>query len=128
MKTKLKTQTVEIPEDIPLDCITSPFILSLCRLRSGDVVREADADLSKVVNAAGATGKKSSLTVKLEAKPNGRGKILIIDDVTSKLPKPDKGTTALYTSGTGQLVPFDPDQMEMDLKVVSLPDQKIKNG
>lgn len=125
---KPKTQTIEVPDDIAADVLTSPLIIALCRLRSGDLVREASEDLGRVVNAAGATGKKSALTLKLEAKPNGRGKILIIDDVATKLPRPDKGSTALFTSGTGQLVPFDPDQGELDFKVVELPPQKVKDA
>ncbi len=123
-----QTQTLEFPDDIRPDVLQSPLILALCRLRGGDVVAEASDDLTQVLHAAGSTGKKSTLTIKLEAKPNGRGKVIIIDDVAKKLPKPDKGTTALYLTERGQLVPFDPDQMEIDLKVVPVPDLAIKKA
>lgn len=123
-----ETQTLELPGDISPDVLTSPFILTLCRLRSGDVVRELADDFVQVVNASQITGKKAEISLKLTTKPNGAGKILVSDSPSKKLPRPEQGNTALFSTPQGQLLPFDPAQLELNLKTVQFEPQRVKDA
>lgn len=120
------TQTIEFPADIAPDVLRSPFLLTLCRLRGGDAMRELDDDFNQVVKSSQMTGKKATLTIKIDTKPNGTGKILLADTSSKKLPRPEQGTTALFSTPQGQLLPYDPDQLELKFKTLAFKDPEVR--
>ena len=98
------TQSIPFPEDIQPLVAASGGILSLCRIRGGDLVMELSEDLENLVQTCMATGKKGHLALKLTVKPTGIGKCRITDDLVAKPPKPDKGDTSMFATPRGQLL------------------------
>lgn len=106
-------QQVLVPVDLRLAAIQSGGIASLCRMRGGDFAAEFDSQLSKVTAACMTTGGAGELTIKIKIKPDGHKRIAITDAITVKEPKTKAGSTAMFATPDGQMLPYDPDQQEL---------------
>lgn len=97
-------------------------LMMLGDLRRGVFVDDLDAELAALVDAVRATGRKGSLTIKLDVSLASKGDDVALkvgDSITVKAPQPERGDTFLYAVGDGRLSRRDPRQMDIeDLKVV----------
>lgn len=130
-----ETQQIEVPGDISRAAITSPFILALCRLEAGGLVLGASDDLEKAIRAVGVVGKKAEVALKVTMKPNGRSesgydKVGITAKCKPTIPSCEPALTSLFVSTVGnvaQLLPYDPQQRELPLKLTVVKDRELKD-
>lgn len=81
--------------------------------RNGKCLLEAQEKLQEAVKKAALTGKKASVTIKLNVVPLANdGEMVIKDDVSNKLPTPEKAPTTFYYTDDGALLRDDPKQRE----------------
>lgn len=93
----------------PVKTLTLAEILStLSGGESAQEVRDAIAVVSKKVDS---TGKKGSVTIKLEFKKLACGQVMIKDEVKTVEPKADKDSSMFFVTDTGDLSRNDPNQM-----------------
>lgn len=89
------------------------FTETLSDIRNGDVIAELTEALVEVVTRVRETGRPGALTLTLKVKnaSKGVGSALVIeDDIKTKLPTAEKGTTFLFATEDGQLQRNDPRQ------------------
>lgn len=89
------------------------FTETLSDIRNGDVIAELTEALREVVTRVRETGRPGALTLTLKVKnaSKGAGAALVIeDDIKTKLPSAEKGTTFLFATDDGQLQRNDPRQ------------------
>jgi hypothetical protein len=104
-----------------------PFTDTLNAVRYGELVAELDAAWNQLVNKVRDTGKKGSLTIKLDLTP-GKGMAMEIDDHMSvKEPKFPKGSTLLFPTVEGNLQRTDPNQRTLELRSVDMSTGEIKD-
>lgn len=90
------------------------FLTVLGELRKGLTASELSEELSELIAAVKATGKKGGLTLKLEFVPaNGGETVLVTADWSTKEPLPNKASTTFFTTDDNLLVRRDPRQAEM---------------
>ena len=82
--------------------------------RKGRCLVEAQQQLQELVKACADTGKKGKLTITLEVIPAEIGTVVVRDDVTAKLPKPERSSTSFYADEQGALHREDPRQPEFE--------------
>lgn len=89
-------------------------------IRAGEMVEELTEELAKVVNAVLATGKKGSVTLKLNIDPASKGDavVTITDDIKSTIPREKKAGTLMFALPSGTLQRQDPRQTELSLTAV----------
>lgn len=81
--------------------------------RNGKCLLEAQEKLQEAVKKAAATGKKASLIIRLDIIPvQADGEIVVKDQVTNKLPVPEKASTTFFVNDDGTLTREDPKQRE----------------
>lgn len=101
----------------------SSFAVFVQNLRDGRAHAELSAQLSELITAVRETGKTGSITLKIDVKPATRGsgvdKVKIIDTVTAKAPKPDRGEDFFYLTDDNALSRNHPRQHNLDLRDVS---------
>lgn len=106
------------------------YTRTLCDIRNGDCLNEASNELGRLIQAVRETGRSGKLTIEMRIEPAGRGdvsRVFIEDTITAKIPKPQKARALFFTTEEGGLQRKDPNQTEMDLKVVSTkPDAALK--
>jgi hypothetical protein len=98
-----------------------PIVDTLRELRHGAMLDEASEEMAEVVKRVAETGKAGALLIKLTVKPAGRGMVrtvVIEDDVSSKVPEPDKEVTVFFPTADGNLSRQDPAQMNLGLRAV----------
>jgi len=105
--------------------LDNSFELQLRHVRKGGCLTELSKELQTAVNAVRAFNKKASLTLKLNIEPFGDGTFAITDDITTKLPVPNKGHTLFYATDDGRLVRENPEQTEMKLIPTPNPNEQI---
>lgn len=76
--------------------------------------------LAEVVNAVLATGKKGTVTMKLDitAQHIGQGTIRVAHDIKKTIPKEKREGGIMFAMPSGKLTPNDPAQKALDLTVV----------
>jgi hypothetical protein len=92
---------------------TRPFAAVLQELHKGNVHAELSQLLHELVAAVRDTGKKGTLTVKLDVKPIKPGQVDTLEvtaTVTANPPRVDTPTTVFFTDQTGNLTREDPDR------------------
>lgn len=91
------------------------FNVCLGDLRRGKALEEASEKLNELVRACQDTIRNGSITIKLTIKPDksGNGQYFVTDDISTSLPKFDKGETLLYATPEGNLQRTDPMQDDM---------------
>lgn len=114
-------QYVEVPDDLHKSTFDLPGLYALCRLEYGGMLDDFDTKLAKVVAKCMSLGKKGSIALTLHFKPEGSKKMEISAKVDPKAPKDSTPSTYLFATERGQLLEKDPDQRELDLRIVSLP-------
>lgn len=89
-------------------------------IRSGEMVEELTEELAKVVNAVLTTGKKGSVTLKINIDPASKGDavVTISDDIKSTIPREKKAGTLMFALPSGSLQRQDPRQTELNLSAV----------
>lgn len=94
---------------------------TLKTLRNGHTQDEMSEKLNELVNACRDTNKVGEITLKIKVRPDksGNGQYFLEDEVTSKIPKPERGQTIYFGTPEGNLQREDPAQRSLDLKDVS---------
>lgn len=80
--------------------------------RKGKFITEATEKLQALVKQCRSTGKVGELIIKLKVKPASNGEMLIVDDCTPKMPKPETTASLFYDDENGALLKDDPKQPE----------------
>jgi len=94
-----------------------PFPAVLAQLRRGAAVDEFTAELAELVQAVIYTGRKGTLTLKLEVEPSSSDDqaVEITDEVTTRLPKPPRPSSLFFADDRGALSRHDRRQTHLDL-------------
>lgn len=90
-----------------------PFDEFLREHRRGASLHEAGLALQQLVEAVEDTGKGGSLTIKFTLAPDKKygTAVEVSDEITTKLPLPDKDSSLFFMDGSHNLVRHDPRQM-----------------
>ena len=118
----LDLQTIEVPGDLRVSTITSPAIVFLSRLESGDPISELNDKLREVAGACYNLTKKGKITIELDFKPSGARKMDIRASIKTKVPQEERAPSTQFVTPDGQLLAHDPDQQRFDLKVIKTHD------
>lgn len=102
--------------------VANQFTTILGQIRRGELLDECSEKISQAVAALRLTGKRASITLKLDLVPLTRGcvdSINIDARVSAKLPEPEKKAAVFFTDENNGLHRNDPRQAEFEnLKVV----------
>lgn len=90
------------------------FVDTLNALRYGQLHDEMTDKLHELTKACTDTGKSGTLTLVLKMKPGKAGQMEIIDEIKSKIPEFERGSTILFTTPEGNLQREDPRQMKLE--------------
>jgi len=100
----------------------TPFSQQISHLSKGTLDAELTATLTDLVKAINDHGKKGSITLTLNLKPevqNGEVKMISIKpDVKVSSPQPQRLSSIMFPTYDGDLLRNDPDQAQLDLKTV----------
>lgn len=91
----------------------------LSQIRGGAALTDAGAELADLVQAVKATGKKGSITLKIEVEPDKTDDTVVTfqPDVTVKKPKRPYAKGIFYINDkTGEVTREDPRQIELALE------------
>jgi hypothetical protein len=106
---------------------SNTFTRTLSEFNGGQSLAELSGEMAKLVAAVKATGKPGELVYKLKIKPANKGDVRTVsyeDDVNLKLPKPTRRTGIFFVTEENGLQRSDPDQREMELRTVPVPEQE----
>lgn len=105
------------------------LLQTLAELQYGHFEAEGTALLREVITAVARTEKVGELTIKLKLKPGKGGQVEVFSDITSKLPKEEKGSTIMFISPELNLQRQDPRQMELSgLRAVETPSTALRQA
>lgn len=102
-----------------------PFFETLRELRSGLTLDELTSALAEVVAAVKGSGKAGEIQLRLKIKPpkkGGTSYLLIEDAILVKAPRNDRGDTIFFPLADNSLSRLDPQQRELELRVVEAAD------
>lgn len=108
----------------PAPSAAGVFLTSIATMNNGEVAADIDDSLRQAVRASQQTGKKSSVTIKLEIVPAGEGVgdtplYKVVDDITVKLPKRARSKQAVFFADDDcNLTRRNPKQEEMRLETI----------
>jgi hypothetical protein len=100
------------------------FAHTLQNLRDGRVHAELSTSLSELLHKVQETGKAGELTLKIKIKPATRGnvdKVMISDQISLNLPKPERGEDVFYLTDDCDLSRNHPRQASLELREVNAP-------
>lgn len=89
------------------------FLTFLQGFRRGELIAEAEAIMTEVVEAVRDTGGKGELNLKIPLKMNDAGQIECVPVLTMKKPRRPMGTGIYFATDDGKLSRRDPAQMDM---------------
>lgn len=89
------------------------FLAFIQSFRRGELIHEADALLTELVEAVRDTGSKGTLTVKIPLEMNKAGQIECVPQLELKKPRRPMGTGIYFASEEGRLTRRDPAQLDM---------------
>lgn len=90
------------------------FLSMMGELRKGMAVSELSDSLAEVVKCCRDTGKKGTLTLKMEFIPSSGGETCLVTcEHTTKEPQKEKTSTTFFTTDDNLLVRNDPHQREL---------------
>jgi len=97
--------------------IDSAFLTLLQHHRSGQILSDLSAAMREVTEAAQLQGKPAAITLKITVKPasNACGAVVVVDDIKTKLPTPEKKGSFFFSDDAGNLFRDDPRQKELPL-------------
>lgn len=96
----------------------------LAEHRGGDLDDELGDAIAQVTGAVLATGKKGSVTLKINITSKGRS-LMVVDDVTTSIPEADREAAIYFAAPEGHLVRDDPKQQKMPIESVRRDDGTI---
>ncbi len=88
----------------------------LVNVRKGEFASEAADDIATVVEAVRRTGRAGTVSIKFTIRPQGNsedGVVFVRDEVSAKLPRPEKKDTVFFATDEGRLSRRDPRQSEL---------------
>ena len=95
------------------------FNATVAQLRNGATQIEASEMLNELVRACRETNKVGELTLKIKVRPDGAtGQYFLEDQISSTIPKPERGKTLFFGTPEGNLQRQDPNQKELELRNV----------
>ena len=98
-----------------------PFFETLRELRKGQTLEDLTEALAEIVSAVQETGKAGEITLRLRVRPprpGARSYLTIEDQVSSKIPRADRGDTVFFPLADGSLSRQDPSQLGLQLSSV----------
>ncbi len=104
------------------------FIQTINDIRQGQIADEMAERLGELVKAVRETGGKAELSLKLTIKPaskNNTEQLVVTDEIVAKKPKPERGTTILFSSEDGGLSRRDPRQPELPMAGRAIPGRVV---
>lgn len=104
------------------------IIETLSAQRKGRAIIEAQTKLQDLVKRIVETGKKGSLTIKLEIMPPSDGALAIKDTITPKMPEAEKSVSLFYADDDGSLHREDPKQPSLPGVIPMDPQTKAANS
>ncbi len=90
------------------------FLELIQSFRRGELLRTADAELEKVIEAMADTGGDGQLQITIPLKFNKAGQIEVTPKVTSKVPQKAMGTGIYFADDEGKLSRRDPNQLDIE--------------
>ncbi|MCH8530328.1 MAG: hypothetical protein LAT65_05710 [Saccharospirillum sp.] len=99
----------------------TPFSEQLSYMAKGSVNDEATEKLAELVKAVRTTGKKGSITLKIDVSMLDKASedaMRLVGSVTAKLPELENPTTVMFSTHDGDLLRDDPEQMALNLRQV----------
>lgn len=90
------------------------FLEFIQSFRRGELLREGDQQLSKVIEAMHATGGDGEINIKLPFKLNKAGQIECSPKMTIKAPQRTMGTGIYFADDDGRLTRRDPNQYDIE--------------
>ena len=90
------------------------FLEFLQTFRRGDLLREGDEQLRRVIDAIANTGGDGCITITLPFKTNKAGQIECTPKVTAKAPQRPMGTGIYFADDDGRLSRRDPRQLDIE--------------
>lgn len=90
------------------------FLELMQSFRRGEMLRVADAELEKVMQAMTDTGGDGCLTIKIPLKFNKAGQVEVTPSITSKIPQRAMGTGIYFADDDGRLSRRDPNQLDIE--------------
>ena len=91
-----------------------PFTDTLRQIRFGELQDELTDELSKLTAACTDTGRAGELVLKIKLKPGKGGQVELLDDLTVRPPKRERGTSIFFATVDGNLQRTDPRQGELE--------------
>lgn len=96
------------------------FAILLQELRDGRTHTELSVGMDELLAAVAVTGKGGSITLKIDVKPASKGsevdKVVIVDKITTNLPKPERGNDFYWLTTDNELSRSHPKQTSLDLR------------
>lgn len=90
------------------------FTDTINSLRYGSLNDELTEKLHELIEKCEASQKVGSLTLVLKLKPSKAGRMEILDDIKTTLPKEEKGSSIMFVTPEGNLQREDPRQLTID--------------
>ncbi len=104
-----------------------PFTDTLMALRFGTLSDDLTEELNRLTSRCADTGKAGSLTLILKLKPGKGGQIEVSDEIKTKLPQDEKGSSIMFATPEGNLQREDPRQLQIDgLRTVDMETGELK--
>ncbi len=96
-----------------------PFFDTAREIRRGQFLEDCADALQTVAASVADTNKPARLVIEISVKPasKGNGAYLVADKIEAKLPKLPAGETIFFGTPENNLIPNDPRQKALDLKV-----------
>lgn len=104
------------------------FIALLQGKTGGVMLPQLDAELAELVQKVRETGRSGTLTYKLKVLPNAKMGVRIEDQVDVKQPKEVTGVSFFFVGQGGVLLRNDPNQSELNLRVVADEPAELKTA
>lgn len=98
------------------------FSQQIAYINKGSLDAEASEGIARVVKAVRETGKKGSITITLAVSmlnTRDENAMKITPSIKLSIPELDKAETIMFSTHDGDLLRDDPDQIQMDLRVVN---------
>ncbi|SHK04934.1 hypothetical protein SAMN05444404_3181 [Ruegeria lacuscaerulensis ITI-1157] len=90
------------------------FLEFIQTFRRGELLREGDQQMTRVIEAMAETGGDGEITIKLPFKLNKAGQIECTPKITAKVPQRPMGTGIFFANDEGRLSRRDPNQFDIE--------------
>lgn len=100
----------------------TPLSQQLAYINKGTLDAEATESLARLVKAVRETGKKGSITIQIQCSmlnTRDENAVKLTPSIKLSIPELDRAETIMFSTHEGDLLRDDPDQIQMDLRVVN---------